>query len=457
MPSTSRAARLPRTALALRLQPLFAPAKQRLDKRRNIGMDSAYFLTTLGLVPYFATRAFLPLFVSAMILRFGPQWGFVSEVVGITPALDVPPWATSNVSLFTLGAISFVEGLLQREPSLREKVSLTDSQLKAALALVFCLIVAPESRAATSAVLDSPNTSLAGLYAGAGTYAWGVVIAGLVWLLARQRTRLFTWYSEIDDDDDFGIQRLLTWLEEALALVGVWIVFLAPLLAGAAALGAIVTAWFVTRRLESRETSKRQACIQCQELIDPCAPHCPVCRAGQPHPRAVGLLGRTLSADAGADHAFLLKTHKRCSFCGSRIRGTGVSASCQRCSTPIFSSRAAVEGYLAALHRKTPLTLLILAALGSVPIFGLFAGILFYRLTLVGAVRHYAPTSARVFGRWILRAVNGALLLLQPVPALGIIVLPLMCLTNLAFYTRHVTRSAGQLQKPVGYSETLKS
>jgi hypothetical protein len=123
----------------------------------------------------------------------------------------------------------------------------------------------------------------------------------------------------------------------------------------------------------------------------------------------------------------------------------------------VFSSRTAVEGYLSALHRKTPLTLLVLAALGSVPIFGLLAGILFYRLTLVGAVRHYAPTSARVFGRWVLRGVNGLLLLLQPVPALGIVVLPLMCLTNLAFYTRHVTRSAAQLLKPKDYSETLKS
>lgn len=419
-------------------------------------MDSAYFLTTLGLVPYFATRAFLPLFVAAMILRFGPEWGFVSQVVGIAPALDIPPWATSNTSLFTLGAMSVVEGLLQREPSLREKVSLTDSQLKAALALVVCLIVAPESQTRT-AVLGFPGTSLGWLHAGATTYAWGLGIAGLVWLLARQRTRLFTWYGDIDDEDDLGIQRLLTWVEETLAVVGVWVVFLAPLLAVAAAVAAVATGWFVTRRLESRETSKRQPCVQCHELIEPCAPHCPVCRTQQPRPRGVGVFGRTLSTSAGADHGFSLKMHKRCSFCGTRIRGTGVTVSCQRCETPVFSSRTAVEGYLSALHRKTPLTLLVLAALGSVPIFGLLAGILFYRLTLVGAVRHYAPTSARVFGRWVLRGVNGLLLLLQPVPALGIVVLPLMCLTNLAFYTRHVTRSAAQLLKPKDYSETLKS
>jgi hypothetical protein len=75
---------------------------------------------------------------------------------------------------------------------------------------------------------------------------------------------------------------------------------------------------------------------------------------------------------------------------------------------------------------------------------------------LVASVRHYAPTSTRILGRWALRAVGGVLLLLQPVPVLGMVTLPLMALGNVWFYTKQVTLSASRVLKPKDYSETLR-
>src|SRR5690606_1422588 len=139
-------------------------------------------------------------------------------------------------------------------------------------------------------------------------------------------------------------------------------------------------------------------CATCMVSVEACAPHCPECRTAQPTPRAVGLLGRTLKQPAGRAHADLLKARKRCTFCGTRIHGSGVELVCERCDTPVFSSRQAVDVYLQALSRDIPTTLLVMAAFGAVPVFGLFAGVLYFRLTLLGAVRQYAPTSTRVFG-----------------------------------------------------------
>ncbi len=418
-------------------------------------MNAAYFLTTVGLVPYFASRALLPLFITALVLRFGPQWDFLASAIGVAPALDLPPWATSNVSLYALGAGALLEGILQKDPTIREKLSLTESQLKAALAVALCLVLAPESQVPPSPIRTS-LLATAWLGAPIGGYLWAMAIGGLVWLLANQRVRFVTWLAELDDDDDLGIQRLMSWFEDLFGVLGVFLVFLVPLLAVGVAVGAVLVSWVLTRWGRAHEHAKQVRCISCQTRIDPCAPHCHDCRAKQPTPRAVGFLGRPRSAPAGADHHFSLKRHKRCVFCGTRVQGSGVALACRRCNTPVFSSRQAVEAYLSTLAQNTPPLLLVLAAFGAIPILGLFAGVLFYRLTLVASVRQYAPSSARIFGRWLLRGVNGLLLLLQPVPVLGVVVLPLMGLTNVWFYTRQVRRAALQSLKYKDYSETLK-
>lgn len=419
-------------------------------------MNAAYFLTTLGLVPYFASRALLPLFMTALLLRLGTEWSFLAPVVGVTPVADLPRWATSNVALFTLGFGATIEGVLAREPALREKLALTDAQIKALLALLLCLMLAPESRA-TSASEAAPAASvtLAWLGASKGYYAWAALVAGFVGLLSYNRNRIYAWLADMDEDDDFGMQRVLAWLEDALGVLGVIAVFLVPALAVAAALGAVGCAYLVSRRVQRLQATALTTCVACPASIETCAPHCPECRTVQPSPRAVGMLGRAQSTPAGTAHALALKRHKRCTYCGTRVHGSGVELSCSRCKTPVFSSAQAVEAYLQSLSRDIPTTLVVMAAFGAIPLFGLFAGVLYFRLTVLGAVRQYTPTATRVFGRWLLRLVNAALLLLQPVPLLGMVTLPLTALTNTWFYTKQLKRAATRL-KPRDYSETLR-
>lgn len=419
-------------------------------------MTAAYFLTTLGLVPYFASRAMLPLFMTALVLRLGSEWEFLHPLLGVELTPDLPAWASSNPSLVALGVAALLEGVLQREPTLREKLSLTDAQLKAALAVLLCLVLAPQSQPVSQLEGLAAAPTLAWLGVANWQYAWAGLIGVLAHTLARHRNRLFDWLTDLDDGDDFGLQRLLSRLEEVWGTLGTLVLFLVPALAAGAALGAVICGVLLARRVRRSEHAALVACEYCQSPLEPCAPHCPECRTVQSRPRAVGLLGRNLDERAGRDHALSLKQHKRCTYCGTRLRGGGVDVTCARCRTPAFSSRQSVEAYLQTLSRNIPSHLLILAALGAVPVFGLFAGILYYRVTLVAAIRQYAPTSVRVWGRWALRAVNGVLLLLQPVPVLGMVTLPLMALTNVWFYTKQVEQSAARVLKPKDYSETLR-
>jgi hypothetical protein len=423
-------------------------------------MDAAYFVTTLGLIPYLASRALLPLFVTALLLRFGPEWSFLTDVVGVTPVVDLPTWLTSDGALWALGLGALVEAFLQREPSIREQLSLTEAQVKAVLAVAICLVLTPvgDATLALGGTLSftTPAVESASVMGDVARYPWAVGIGVLVWMLAAGRLRMFAWLAEMDEGDDLGLQRLLAWLEDAVGVLGVVLVVVLPLLAAGAALAAVVASWLIARALQGRETAQQVPCVQCSAPLAPSAPHCPECRTKQPSPRAVGLLGRPLNSAAPSGHPMDLKRHKRCSYCGTRLRGNGVTLRCERCNTPAFSSKQAVEAYVSALGRQVPLTLVVLAALGSIPVFGLLVGVLYYRLTVVAALRQYTPPSTHILGRWLLRAVNGVLLLLQPIPMVGIVVLPLMALTNVAFYSRKMLHDAQSL-RPMNYSETLKS
>lgn len=422
-------------------------------------MTAAYLLTTLGLVPYFASRALLPLFMTALMLRLGTEWAFVAPLMGVPFVADLPHWATSNVALASLGVGAAIEAVLMREPALREKLSLTDAELKAVLALLLCLVLAPEARGQSApsgaGLHPTPLHGVAWLGASTGQYVWSALVGACVLVVSRSRNRFYDWIAKLDEDDDLGVQRVLAWLEDALGVLGVVTVFIVPLLAGAAALGALACSLLVARRLRRQRATDQRPCVECGTPIEACAPHCPSCRTAQPSPRAVGLLGTISARAASREHPLQLTRSKRCTYCGTRLRGAGVEVRCQRCGTPAFSSRQAVEAYLQSISRDVPATVLTMAACGAVPVFGLFAGVLYFRLTLLAAIRQYTPISTRVFGRWLLRGVNGILLLLQPVPLLGMVTLPLTALTNTWFYTTRLKRAATQL-KPKDYSETLR-
>ncbi|MBX3001209.1 MAG: hypothetical protein KF893_21980 [Caldilineaceae bacterium] len=55
-------------------------------------------------------------------------------------------------------------------------------------------------------------------------------------------------------------------------------------------------------------------------------------------------------------------------------------------------------------------------------------------------VRRYLPRTVGFGVKWGVRILNGILILLQPVPGLGGLLLPLMCYTNYTVYRRAVER-----------------
>lgn len=421
-------------------------------------MDGNFFLVTLALVPYFTSRAMVPLFASAAIARLASEWlgdgSAIARFAGIQLLDDLPAWLTSDTALIVLGVFALVEVVAQKNPELREVISLGDAEAKALVVVLLCLALAtgaaaggapgvpadPGAPVLTAGALPDWIAESGILPATGFTFAhlWALIVGAATWGLASLRRSIYLLLREIDEDDDLGVQGVLSWLEDGIGFLGVLFVVILPSLALAVAGLTVAALFFLRRWLAHREDRWRVECAGCGASILPCALRCPECRAPVADPREVGLLGTIRSTPVHdlERHRLDLRSVKRCHDCGERLPERSLDQRCKLCGTPAFASQAALDEYLAHLQRSLPRTLLILLALGSVPVLGLVPGIIYYRTTLISALRCYLPRTARFTGRWLARIVNLILICLQPVPVLGAFVLPAMALTNYWIYRR---------------------
>ena len=90
-------------------------------------MSIGYAIYTLGNTAFFTSRAFLPAFVTAMILRFPEYVPFFSLNMDITESTH---WFVSNECIITLAVLSILEILADKDPGIRELLGSVDSFIK---------------------------------------------------------------------------------------------------------------------------------------------------------------------------------------------------------------------------------------------------------------------------------------------------------------------------------------
>jgi hypothetical protein len=397
-------------------------------------MTAAWFLQTLVASPFFASRAFLAAFVTALAARFGPGLPWFGGSRAIEAVAHAPPWFTHDGTLALLGALAALEILATKSQDARRLMDEIDAWAKAGLSLAVSLAILSPDDAALVPVAQ----------AGFGGAALAVVPALLTLVLARSRGRFFAFLGDVDDADDLGLQRLLLWAEDGWVVFGLTFSILFPALALVLFLVTLGGLAAVTRGVRWLDDRKREACAACGEPVHPSAPHCASCRAPVEAPAKVGVFGQARPARArNLDaHGLELVSRKRCSFCAERLRGRGTSLRCEACGTVTFAGSADLDRYLAHLDRQLPKTVAICFLFSAVPLLGIVPGILYYRLSLVSGLVRYVPPTAGFATRWVVRAMNVVLICLQPIPIVGAFLLPAMCVGNYALYRRALVGGA---------------
>ncbi len=405
-------------------------------------MSLNYYISSLGLIPYFTSRAFIPLFTAAFLARLGPGFPLLANAVGFELIASLPPWLTGNLGLLVLGVMAAVEVGGTKSPVVRELLSVGDAKLKAMAAFLTCFATVGGNPVEFVEHVRQVGIATDFAWGQSFAYSWSFALGAVVWLTAGLRNAVYRFLIEVDEDDDLGLQKLLSWLEDILSFLGVWVVVIAPVLALALVGFTLLGLYLLRRYLEIREEKQKVPCEHCGTPNPPCGLCCAACGAERRVVQRVGLLGNvkgTLARDLGA-HPIDLLARKRCSLCGERLREKRLDQSCRACGRPAFGNQVVFDRYLETLRARLPQTLVVLFVLGAIPLFGLIPGVIYYRLSLIASLRRYLPRSVGFLTRWVVRLINVVLLCLQPIPFFGALTLPLMCLTNYVVYQAALRR-----------------
>src|SRR5206468_7133494 len=147
--------------------------EDRTTYHQETAVSLPLFLQGLGSVGVFASRAFLPAFVTALLLRFGPQAPWLAQH-GLLPHIrDVPTWFTSDVALVVLGLLAILELVAERFPEAKVLPDEVHDYLRTGMAVLTYLgVLNATERAAAQQVVEQAGLFdyVPALAIGAGTY-----------------------------------------------------------------------------------------------------------------------------------------------------------------------------------------------------------------------------------------------------------------------------------------------
>lgn len=392
-------------------------------------MSLPLFLHGIGSVGVFASRAFLPAFMTALLIRFGPQIPGLAGAGLLSQVRDVPTWFTSDAALISLGVLSALELAAERFPDAKVVLDEFHDYLKSGMAVLTYLgVLNATDRAAAGQLLRQAGLAenLPAIAVGAGVY-----------LASRARGAIFSPLAEADEDDDLGLQGLLRWAGDLWAGLGPLALVVFPILTVAAFGLAVVALVAIERRVEHLGEGEGEgfACVSCGRGLHACALACPSCNAAVVGTRDVGLLGRAKTRPADlTSHAYRLVAVKRCPVCATKFDRRAVKQPCRECGHRLMEDPRFAASYLGFIDRRVPTACAVCLLLGLVPIIGLIPGVIFYRLAVVAPFRRYIPTGQGFLLRWGVRSAVLVLVAFQWIPVAGGLAVPSMALITYAAY-----------------------
>ncbi|MDJ0835467.1 MAG: zinc ribbon domain-containing protein [Acidobacteriota bacterium] len=404
-----------------------------------------FYITSLGLIPFLASRALIPIFATALTARFAPGHGdLLTEYTGIELVSGLPGYLTGDHALIILGLGALVELVITKSPDMRLALQTSESGIRALTGFFLCFnLVEGDFMELVDIVLrEGPTTSY--VWGNSFAYTWSFCIGWAVFFTARLRGAIYATLTDMDEDDDLGVQGLMSWMEDSFGFFGAIMVFLMPLVTLIVAGMTLLGLYLFKKYLDYREERQKVPCAHCGHPNHRCAAACPNCQRHHDRVMQVGFLGiiKDQPVTDFAAHRFSMQATKRCYSCGERLRKKQVNQNCPVCGAQPFYSQRELDEYLKRVQEKLPQTLAICAAFSLIPIFGLIPGIIYYRTNLLSSMRAYIPVASGCMTRWAVRLVNLLLLGLQWVPLLGTLVLPMMCLVNYMVYRSVFSRVA---------------
>lgn len=375
-------------------------------------------------------------------MRFGPELPWLGDAALFENVQGAPSWFTHDATLCVLGVLAAMEVMASKNADARAAMEQLDEYLKPTMAALTFVGVIQAS--------DVQFINQAVQPAGLVDYPLMVAMVPGVWFLTRCRRAVLGLLAEADEDDDLGIQKLISWAEDVGVVGGLVLLVLFPIamivLIGLVSCGLVLA----RRRVEAREQKTKITCANCGEKIYPCAVTCASCQAPVAAPRGVGWLGQATSDITvdPASHPYRLVEKKRCPVCAQRLTQRCAPQPCPVCGCAVLGEQAFVDQYMKRMNQKLPGVLLVCTGLSFIPVVGLIPGVIYYRVQLVSPLRRYLPFGRRLLLKGVVGLVLFVLIAFQWVPIAGAASVPLMAIVNYTVYRRSLQNQLATAAAP---------
>ncbi|OVE77313.1 hypothetical protein BVX99_02920 [bacterium F16] len=410
-------------------------------------------LTALSSSGPIASRAFMPLFIASLLAseRVHSLLRKI-DVFADDLCLNVPSnmaWLGSDGFIITVGILALLEVFADKNDDIKELMEPVQIYVKTGASILVTLAILPPS--AVEAISTGP---LAVEQAGFGDLiGWrGLVIVGtgvMTFFLAKFRASFFGHWFEVDDEDDFNIRKIISFMEDLWALIALPFFLVFPILAGFIVVmlfGFILASRKLVNWLEDR---RRAPCAACNHDVLPTASACPECKAEVTPKevlswnllfgRRVPVVGDDLEEDVYNRHRLRLLSRRRCPSCAERVvPATFAMSGCGQCG---FSFSAAgcndwFENYRTEVIGRGLRLVLPLMLLSWIPAVGIALAIVAVKVFISAPLRMFLGGFSKFGLKWGLRVFTVILLIFGSLPFVSLVAVPLLMLVHIWIYSR---------------------
>lgn len=391
-------------------------------------MSIVQIVTLLGSIPLFSMRTFLPAFLAAIFLTYPEYFPGMSD----TPPVAEGSFITRDWVLITLGILSILEIIGDKSTEIRNFVKNAEIYLKPLIFLVINLSLLDDS---SIEVLEEMQ------WAGFDPM-WILLAFGMLMVhwLASLRRDFITFLENIDDDDNFYIGRISSWMEDSLVLFGfLLLVWVGIIMVALYAVGIAVFV-YLRKRHEQKQEQQKVICPNCAEKNLAFAVKCYNCKTFMPLVHTVGIFGQRkekIVSDV-PKHQLKLISLKKCPACGSRLNNNKFDQECDTCGSQLTDAFG-VKDFVSYQDRKFYKITGLSFFLGFIPIVGFIISALMANVYLFSPYRRYLPTGSSFLTKIFIKFLTFLFFLLGV--ALGFIAAPVYIIMRYLVWKRRFVSS----------------
>ncbi len=162
-------------------------------------MNISLILHGIGTAPLFSSRAFLPAFMTAVILRYGETIPFIASSDLLQATGTQPSWFTSDWVMVLLGALAILEIVSDKNTEIRQLLNEFTGYVKSSLAaLTYLGIISVSDAHSIKGIIQHAGfvDIIPALMIGYGVYIlncwqklflpiWSTAMAMMIWAFSR--------------------------------------------------------------------------------------------------------------------------------------------------------------------------------------------------------------------------------------------------------------------------------